>query len=224
MSDTALWPMHDDLEAYALGALEQSDERRFAEHLESCEPCRTAVSSYVPVTNALRSIATVAPPPMPRVDASLERVVPLPARFSPLAFAYAAAAAVLLVLGAGWYGLRQQGSDDALVAVAGMMADGPRQAALTGVGTRGRVIIGRRNRRAAVIVRGLPAPPRGSAYHVWLMDSAPVMVGALAPARDNLEVLLVDAARFAHGHRVQVSLETADARLPSASPYASGRI
>jgi len=221
--DATLDSMHDDLEAYALGALDRDDERRFALHLGSCEPCRDGLATYVTVTNALRSIPTVVPPPLPQVAAPDHQVVPLRRRFAPAAFAYAAAAAILLLLGAGLYSVVQPKTDRQLMAIAGMMADGPRQALILGDGVRGRVIIGRRNLRAAVVLRGLPVAPAGQAYHVWRVDSQqPVLVGALSPARDNIEVLLTDTSQLLGGHSLRVSLEASDAHAPSGAPVATG--
>ena len=213
-------PLHDDLEAFALGALEHDDQHRFAEHLDGCEDCRRGLASYIPVTNALRSVPAAMPPPIPSVSTAAT-VTPLRRRFAPAAFAYAAAAAVLIAAGAAFTAFLQPRTDRDLMTVAGMLADGPRQAVLQGDGVRGRVIIGRRNLRLAVVVRGLPAPAAGTAYHVWVVDEKPVLVGALTPARDNLEVLLLDARRLGTGHSIQVSLEAQNATRPSA-PVARG--
>jgi anti-sigma factor RsiW len=207
--------VHDDLEAYVLGALDPEDEQRFVAHLETCQACRDGIASYVGVTNALRTISVAVPPPL-RMGAP----APIPLRRRPAAFvaAYAAAAAVLLGLGAGLHAYLQPNNqpigDRDLLAVAGMMADGPRQAVFSGGGVRGRVIIGRRNLRAAVVLRGLPEPPAGSTYDIWVGDNAPVMVGALRPARDHLEVLLLDAGAFASAHDVEVSLDSPGAHSP----------
>jgi hypothetical protein len=222
MSDVTLDSVHDDLEAYTLGALDRDDESHFAAHLSSCDDCRSGIAAYVPVTNALRSIPSVVPPPLPLVATPSREVTPLRRRFAPVAFAYAAAAALLLLMGGGIAAYLQPKSDRQLMTVAGMMADGPRQAVIVGDGVRGRLIIGRRNLRAVVILRGLPAPPAGSAYHVWRVDSKPILVGALTPARDNIEVLLTDAGRFAGGHALRVSLEPSSAQSPAGSSVASG--
>jgi anti-sigma factor RsiW len=223
MNEVTINPVHEDLEAYALGALDRDDAVRFEQHLDGCDECRRELASYVPVTNALRSIPAVVPPPLPALEPT-KTVTPLRRRVLPAAFGYAAAAAVLLAAGAGVATLLQPPTDQQLMSVAGMLADGPRQAVLQGEGVRGRVIVGRRNRRAAIIVRGLPAPPQGSAYHVWIVDSKPVLVGALTPARDGIEVLLMDASRVSNGHALQVSLEPVDAGAPGGAPVASGRL
>ena len=215
--------LHEDLEAFALGALDHDDEQRFKQHLDACEECRRGLASYIPVTNALRSVPAAMPPAIPSVAATAS-VTPLRRRFSPAAFAYAAAAAVLLVAGAAVSTFLQPRTDGDLMTVAGMLADGPRQAVLQGPGVRGRVIIGRRNMRVAVVVRGLRPPAAGTAYHVWVVDEKPVLVGALTPARDNLEVLLLDARRLGTGHNVQVSLESEDATRPLGNPVATGTL
>ena len=223
MREMTMNPPHDDLEAFALGALDLDDQHRFESHLDACEDCRRGLASYVPVTNALRSVPAAVPPPVPSV-AIPATVTPLRRRFAPAAFAYAAAAAVLLVLGGTFSTLVQPRTDRDLMTVAGMLADGPRQAVLQGEGVRGRVIIGRRNLRMAVVVRGLPPPAAGHAYHVWVMNDTPVLVGALTPARDNLEVLLLDARRLGTGHDIRVSLEPSDATRPLGSAVATGTL
>jgi len=132
MSDLLLESPHDDLEAYALGALDRDDEARFDDHLSSCGRCREGLASYVSVTNALRQIPQVLAPPAP-----LPATVRAPAArrsFPVLPFGYAVAASLLLVIGGGLYRIMQPSTDSMLMNVAGMMADGPRQVALAGPG------------------------------------------------------------------------------------------
>lgn len=43
--------------AYVLGALSSSDRRRFEEHLEGCDACRTAISEIAPTLGLLSRIA-----------------------------------------------------------------------------------------------------------------------------------------------------------------------
>ena len=62
------------------------------------------------------------------------------------------------------------------------------------------MIVGRRARRTAVIVRGLADAPAGMAYHVWIEGRRDALVGTLQPARNNLQVLLVDGNQLAEGH------------------------
>jgi len=203
MSDAALASPHDDLEAYALGALDRDEEDRFASHLSSCDRCGSGLASYIPVVNALRQVPQGLPPPMPAVT-----LVAGPPRRLPLRpFAYAAAAAVLLALGGGLYRVMQPQTDSTLMTVAGMMADGPRQVALSGTNVRGRVIVGRRGRRTAVIVRGLAPAPSGFAYHVWFEGDRTRLLGSLIPARNGLEVLIVDGNELASVRSVVVELD-----------------
>jgi Putative zinc-finger len=204
MSDTLLASPHDDLEAYALGALDPEDEQRFGAHLGTCERCSTDLASYVPVINALRHMPHPVPPPVPSVSAP---AIAARRRFPLLPFAYAAAAAVLLALGGGLYRVMTPQSDSMLMTVAGMMADGPRQVALTGSDVRGRVIVGRRGRRTAVIVRGLSPAPAGFAYRVWFEGGRSRLLGSLTPARNGLEVLLVDGNQLADVRSVVVELD-----------------
>jgi hypothetical protein len=218
MSDVLSDSVHDDLEAYALGALDEYDDSRFASHLAACGQCRVGLAAYVPVVNALRQLPQPLPPPMPVLAGARSA---RPAWLAPTG--YAAAAAMLLVIGGGLFKLLQPASDATLLTVAGMMADGPRQVAIVGPGVRGRMIVGRRARRTAVIVRGLADAPAGMAYHVWIEGRRDALVGTLQPARNNLQVLLVDGNQLADAHTVKIDLEhSADAVAPNGSVVASG--
>jgi hypothetical protein len=217
MSDTLLASPHDDLEAYALGALDREDEQRFSAHLGTCDRCSADLASYVPVLNALRHLPQVLPPPPPSIVA----VPRARQRFPLLPFGYAAAAAALLALGGGLSRVMQPQTDNVLMTVAGMMADGPRQVALTGPDVRGRVIVGRRGRRTAVIMRGLAPAPAGMAYRVWFDGDHPRVLGALTPARNGLQVLIVDGNKLSGVRSVVVELDGLDT-ASRGTPVATG--
>jgi anti-sigma factor RsiW len=220
MSDLITAPAHDDLEAYVLGALDPEDRERFAVHLSDCAECSAGAASYVPVMHALRMVPAAVPPPPPST-------VPVPAarrfRFQP--FAYAMAAALLLVVGASiQYALEPRG-DDLLVRVAGMMADGPRQVSLLGPSARGRALVGHRGLRTAFVVRGLAAAPAGEAYHVWTQGGQTRFVGTLVPASEGLSVLLVNGNQLAGTRAITVDLERADAQqTPTGPPVLTGTV
>jgi anti-sigma factor RsiW len=220
MSDVTTASLHDDLEAYVLGALDAEDQGRFVDHLAMCSDCREGASSYVPVMHALRAIPQPVPPQLPSVVAE-----PRARRISFLPVGYAAAAALLLMLGGGIHYLMQPQGDSMLRKVAGMMADGPRQVALQGPGLRGRALVGHRGLRTAFVVRGLSAPPAGEAYHVWVQGDRTRFVGTLEPASEGLSVLLVSGNQLAGTHAISIDLERADAQqVPTGPTVMSGTV
>jgi anti-sigma factor RsiW len=220
MSDVIFLSVHDDLEAYVLGALDRADEQRFVDHLAECAECRAGAASYVPVMHALRTIPQ-AVAPRPPIDVPM--VTARRITFNP--FAYAAAAAFFLAAGGGIHFLMQPKTDNLLVQVAGMMADGPRQVALRGPGARGRALVGHHGLRTAFVVRGLTAPPSGEAYHVWVQGAATKFVGTLQPARDGLSVLLVNGNLLSGTRSITVDLESANAAAaPSGPTVATGTV
>jgi hypothetical protein len=220
MSDVTFLTVHDDLEAYVLGALDSVDEKRFVDHLIDCADCRAGAASYVPVMHALRAVP-LAVPPAPPIDIP----VIAPRRFTFNTFAYATAAALLLAVGGGLNVLMQPKTDNLLVQVAGMMADGPRQVALRGPGARGRALVGHHGLRTAFVMRGLTSPPTGQAYHVWVTGAGTRFVGTLQPARDGLSVLLVNGNWLSGTRSIVVDLEKSSAEAaPAGAMVASGTV
>lgn len=163
---------HDEVAAYALGALTPEDARRFEQHLEQCEECQVELSEYRPVVATLPSAAEpVAPPPALRqrimavVEADAARRQPerasAPAwrRFlgglRPLPVL--AAACVLLLAGLG-VGIALDGEEATtypakVVDVRGASAE----------------LVVEGGDKAELVVRGLRPPPEGRVYQVWLL-------------------------------------------------------
>lgn len=162
---------HDEVAAYALGALTPEDARRFEQHLEQCEECQVELSEYRPVVATLPSAAEpVAPPPALRqrimavVEADAARRQPerasAPAwrRFlgglRPLPVL--AAACVLLLAGLG-VGIALDGEEATtypakVVDVRGASAE----------------LVVEGGDKAELVVRGLRPPPEGRVYQVWV--------------------------------------------------------
>jgi anti-sigma factor RsiW len=55
--------IHDDVEAYVLGALDEEERERSERHLGGCASCQREVASYVPVLSALREVPLPPAPP-----------------------------------------------------------------------------------------------------------------------------------------------------------------
>jgi len=195
--------VHDDVEAFALGALDPGDERLFRDHLGTCALCRDAVAGYVVVMSSLRSISQDGAPPVPSVRSRTY---------------WREAIAAVLVLGAvgGTFAYTQRPDGD-LAAIASIVADHPREIALTGPRASGSVVVGARGQRTAFIVRGLPAPAPGRGYQVWVRAAHVSSPGMLHRTRDGLEVLIVPGDVVRNAHRIGITIEPA-----GGSPKRSG--
>lgn len=188
---------HDDLEAYVLGALGRPDATAFEAHLVNCQDCRDGVASYSTVMRALRSIPLAAPPSVPAVHS----VIP-----------WWRAAAAIILIGAGLAaGAALNRPDSDLATIVAMLADHPREVSLHAEIASGRVIVASsRNPRTAFVVRGLPEPPPGRGYQVWVKGERVSSPGMLHRTRDGLEVLVVNGDAIAGSHHVGITIEPAD--------------
>lgn len=198
--------IHEDVEAFALGALDEPERTAFELHLSACEACRVAYASYAPVLASLRSVDAVTAPHVP----SLYRT-----RRSALA-GLAAAAVLALGIGVGSIYQQHQLADDA--AIVRMVADEPTQVALRGNGASGRVIVGHNRARTAFVIYGLPAPPPGHAYQVWLRGKATSSPGLLHTASDGIQLLVVAGNLLEGVKRIGVSLEPAGGSQQRTTP------
>jgi anti-sigma-K factor RskA len=193
---------HDATGAYVLGALDEVERTAFEEHLAGCPACREEVDELLPAAQALPiSVDPVAPPPAlkARIMAEVEREASLLAAAGPEAdrpapaaaerrrrrfslrvprLAPAAVAAVLLVAGIAIGVGASQLSNEPERTVAAQVSGAPgATVSLELSGEEGRLM-----------ARGLPAPPRGRVYQVWLKRAghAPEPTAALfVPSRDG---------------------------------------
>lgn len=174
---------HDNVASYVLGALPDEEHERFAAHLAACEQCSTAVAELQVAADALPLAATqIAPPPelkdrvmnVVRSEAQLRQAAegearparPEPkrrrwrGRFLGLAPLPAAAAASLLlaVLVAG--GILIAGSGDSTRTVQGQV--------LIASAPTARATLKLSDDATKLTVSGMPAPPAGKVYQVWL--------------------------------------------------------
>jgi anti-sigma factor RsiW len=198
----------DSAAAYLLGALPAGELQAYEAHLAGCPACREEIEVLAPAAEALpASVEPMAPPPelKARIMAEVEREAALLAAAGPAAdrpparepspprrrswlprlsgaprLATFAATAALLVLGvAGGLGIARLAGDDAhTVAVQVDAARAPGAGAQLEVSGDG----------ATLVARGLPAPPSGRVYQVWLKrpGHAPEPTSALfAPSTDG---------------------------------------
>lgn len=187
---------HDDLEAYVLGALEDPEAAAFEAHLASCSACRDGVASYGGVLRALRALPVAAPPPPPRVGRPY------------IGWMAAVAAAAVLGIAVGQRTVPVRADGD-VAAIAEMIAVQPREIALAGTSARGAAIVGTDGARTAFVVSGLPAPPAGRGYQVWVRGANVRSPGMMHRTTEGLEVLVVPGDALAGAHRIGITVEPA---------------
>ena len=170
----------EDVAPYALGALPHEDARRFRAHLDDCALCRADLEILQPVIDALPdTIEPVDPPPALRKrimavveeEAAQRRRSTQPVRRwlgvpVPRAVPALAAACVLLIAGLG-VGLAVSGGGGETRTFTGT--------APTGASAQMRV----EPDHTTLVVRGMPNPPSGRMYQVWLVRGK----GAPEPTR-----------------------------------------
>lgn len=195
--------VHDDLEAFVLGALDPDEEFAFRDHLATCSSCRDDVARYAGVMSSLRAIRQDGAPPAPRIT---QRTY----------WREAIAAVLLLGIGGGTYAFMQRPDHD-LAEIAAMVADHPREIALSGPVASGSVVVGQGAQRTAFVVRGLPPPAPGRGYQVWIRGARVSSPGMLHRTRDGLEVLIVPGDVVKDARKIGVTIEPA-----GGSPKRSG--
>ncbi len=188
----------DAVAAYLLGALADADRRDFERHLVGCAHCREEVASLRVVADALLlAVPPVPPPPSLRqrvmetvraeadvlsaAGAAADR--PARARRRRLAWPFErplalAGAAVALLLGVALgFGIGAA-TDEERTKTQTVVQVRTVQATVTpAAAPRGTAVIVVRNGVATLRVRGLPLPPEGKVYEVWLLRR-----GAAAPS------------------------------------------
>ena len=155
-----------DVAAYALGALEPEEARRFERHLADCDLCRGDLAALQPVVDTLPATAEPVEPP-PELRKRIMSVVEAEAkerrraerapderpwwrmRILPAAAAAVAAAVIATVVLTG-------GGEDTTRSI---------QAAVNPPGAQAELRMD--DGRGTLVVEGMPAAPEGRVYQVW---------------------------------------------------------
>lgn len=195
--------IHDDVEAYVLGALDQHEAAAFEDHLQTCAPCRTELASYAPVRRALDAIER----PVPRLPApAIGRFTRARRRATWRNLALAASLALVVVGAFSGGAMRAHDEDAAAVAVSAMVAGAVTDLRADRAGVHMRVIVGPHGDQTAIVLSGLSAPSPGRGYQVWVNGRSP---GMLRRARNGLETLILTGDRVRGARRIGVSDEPA---------------
>jgi anti-sigma factor RsiW len=207
----------DDLPGLLLGELPPASAVAVDRHLAGCDPCRRDLAAIAVASSALRDVARLPmagrpdlPPLALPADAPAGQEhgrPPNPARRWLLG---AAAVLVALLLGIGGLTVGRDHDSGQTVALGAPAAGGASaEARMRGAGD---------DQIMTMTAKGLPRPPSGAYYEVWLVgdDDRAFPVGVLAPNGEGIWSLPADvAARY---RAIDVTLEPADG-----NPSRSGR-
>jgi anti-sigma-K factor RskA len=166
--------LHDLTAAYALDALDPSEEREYESHLATCERCRDELAS---LREATASLAYAVPAPAPPralrerilAQARSERanVIQLrPRRRLAYALGAVAAAAACLAIGLGVWAASLNDRLNRQQSVVAIMAAGSR---VPLQGTDGRLFV-THDGDAVVVVSRLDRAPKGKTYELWVIQ------------------------------------------------------
>jgi len=203
--------------AYVLDALAEDEARAFEAHLRTCSACRLEV-------NELRQVADVLPLAVERVEPSpalRDRILtevratehplygsdapggPTPIRSRgmesrlrrPVAWLGAAAAALIIGLGAWNISLQQQvNTRSSPASVADYLAHGARAWPVTGTSiapsAAGTLVQPRNDANAVFVFAGLPRSPANKVYQVWLMrGNRPTSAGTFSVSAPGTQII-----------------------------------
>jgi len=222
----------EDLEAYALGALDDLERRRTSRHLATCAACRATVNDYEALLVRLPTVLATASPSAPD-PAVLRRVLAVTTR-QPLwpriaAVALAAAVLVMVAVGAWNFSLTQTIAHerDVYRRLAGQqeivfeVVDSPRSTKtnlrppVTGSTAYGKLYVRSDLPFVVAMAGNLPVAPAGQTYYLWLtLDSGETILAGLLAPEEGFASLVYQADR--NGPVLQ------SARVTSQAPGANG--
>jgi anti-sigma-K factor RskA len=209
--------LHDQLAAYALDALDDSERSAFESHLSDCHDCRAELAGFRETAGMLAYASQGPAPPAALRERILEEarkerptqsvVVLRPKRALRLT-AIAAAAAVTAAIGLGVWAASLSNSLDAersafadQARAVAILADA--DATRTSMGERGELVRGP-DGEAVMVVRNLAPAPEGQTYEAWVIDSGgPVKAGLFEGGQ---EIVLLEEP-VGEGAMVAVTLE-----------------
>ena len=201
----------DDLPGLLLGELPPSTAVAVDRHLAGCDPCRRDLAAVAVASSALRDVARLPAevpdlPPLRLIHRGGSKRPPEPPRTVPwrprwLLGVAAVLVALALVVGGLTVG-RDRGDRDQTVALGAPAAGGvSAEARMRGAGD---------DQVMTITATGLPRPPAGTWYEVWLVGDPgeEFPVGVLAPDGEGIWSLPAEvAARY---RVIDVTLERAD--------------
>ena len=218
----------DDLAAFALGALDEAEQRRVDAHLADCAPCIAETESYREALVTYASAAQMRVPDLREKIVARERRAAQPARAprprswidalrGPVPAFVPAFLTVLLV--ASLAGLVQSRRDADTYASALSAIPGGRVASMApsvaGSDVRGALVIPESG--SPYVIFRVPPPPAGKAWEAWVLHGdTPIAAGVAATGG---VVTIVLTAPFTSGDGAAVTLEQAGgSSTPTTAP------
>ena len=211
--------IHDQVAAYVLDALDDSERREFEEHLAGCEQCSSELEGLQDAATALAYVPE-GPAPLARAARAAARARPRGddarargargrsgtgrRRFFAPVLAGLAVGAVAAAIVLGLWASSLSNSVDTKNAALGVLANhASRHVAL---GTASEVVVAPNGQ--AVLVSGLSRAPSGKTYELWVIDGKTAKpAGIFSRGTRGTPVLL--ARRVPRGAQVGLSLERA---------------
>jgi anti-sigma-K factor RskA len=190
--------VHELTAAYALDALDASEEREFEEHLRSCESCREELASFQAAASSL-GFAVESPQPPPALRGRIlervqeERGVVLPFRRPRLvlgAVSGLAAVAAAVAIGLGIWAASLSNDLETMRDATAVLGD-PSARSIELAGATGRLVVAPEG-RAALVVRGLDPAPAGRTYEVWVIQGGQPQRAGLFEGGEQRNVVLLD--------------------------------
>jgi Anti-sigma-K factor rskA len=219
---------------YAVDALTGPELADFERHLERCSSCATEVRGLRAAAARLAMAAAVQPPPAmeERVLSAATRVRQLPPTVSgkprshytrQIVASVSVAAAVSL---GAWHVVTQHQLDDAQArnrAIAAVLGSpGARIESIpTIAGGSLTAVIAAGQRQAVVTAAGMPSPPPGKVYQVWLINASGASSAGLLPAAEAGRPASLLADGISPGDEIGVTVEPAGGTThPTTTPLA----
>lgn len=238
----------DELEAYALGALDLADAERVAEHLATCASCRRDAASLAEVVGALPDTVALREPRTSLRERVLsaarnetqQAATPVVRRWSfgsvrPTRVALAGLAAAVIVLGAADIDAYRRTATIAaerneLYAMIESIRQGGREWYMAGkdtfAGSGGTLYDPRaQGKQPFVLFHDLPAIPAGKILTVWLVspDSTWARAATFRPNGQDIQIVQI-SMEVAGFDRCAVTLEDSSWGAPRGSVVMESRI
>lgn len=238
---------HDLVAGFALDALDSDESRRFAEHLPTCEPCRSELSALAETAAAYGSSTRITPPAELEdrlmdslFGSSTDKTKNELGAAEVLAVArrprwhLPVAAAAALVLGAGLVaaavGLSRSDSSSQVVVEAQQIAEiasapdthfMPLEVDAGSI----KLMVSEEMNSAAIMASDLPMPEDGMQYRVWTIMSDGSMLPAATFIPDTIGHAAVVLQTDLHGASgFMITIDSVEVSHPSADPIAEVRI
>ena len=219
---------HDDVRLlaseYVLDALDQAERAAVDRHLAECADCRALFAEEARVLDALGRGVPQVPPPAALRDRVLATARPRASASRGIYPWLAAAAAVILLAGAGWQLSRRNAEHDrsmAIVAAADLV-----QFELRGDASapaRARALWSHRH-GMVFTAEGLAPLPAGRTYQLWVISrGAPISAGVFEARDGQARIVMATPGTLTQVDAVAVTVEPAGGLpAPSTSPILVG--